>query len=258
MDEKVVILCGGKGTRLREETEFRPKPMVPVGGMPILWHIMKIYSHYGYKNFVLCLGYKGEMIKDYFIKSEWMLNDITIDLKSSRTFKAHGDMEDWTITFVDTGQESLTGERMKKIEKHIKEDYFLATYGDGLADINIKNLVDLHLKMNRLSTLTAINPPSRYGVLDIDNGVAKSFKEKPMMHEWVNGGFFVFKREIFDHLDTDMFENTTLPKLAKMGQLAAYQHKGFWQCMDTYRDFEHLNSIWNSGSVPWNVWKNTR
>lgn len=257
-NQKVVILCGGRGTRINEETAFKPKPLIPIGEIPILWHIMKIYSHYGYKDFVLCLGYKGESIKEFFINFEWKINDISLNSKTGRGFTVHDDSnhDDWNITFADTGLESLTGLRLKKIEKYINTDNFLVTYGDGVADININDLVNFHREKQKIATLTSINPPSRFGIVDIDaNSLITNFREKPVTHDWVNGGFFVFQKEIFDHLEGNtMFEHTTLPKLAKQNQLAAYQHKGFWQCMDTYRDFQHLNEIWNSGNVPWKIW----
>ncbi len=256
-DVKVVILCGGMGTRLREQTEFMPKPLVKIGDMPILWHIMKTYSYYGYNNFVLCLGYKGEMIKEFFINFEWMANDITLNLKSGREFVAHHEHlpEEWNITFANTGLETLTGFRIKKIQKYIKEDFFLATYGDGVADANISGSVDFHLKKNKIATLTAIHPISRFGVIESDGDMVKGFHEKPVMEGLINGGFFVFRNEIFDHIEGDtMLEDTTPPKLSKLGQLAVYRHNGFWHCMDTYRDYEFLNKLWNSNQAKWKVW----
>ncbi len=259
-NQKVVILCGGRGTRINEETSFRPKPLIPIGEVPILWHIMKIYSHYGYKDFVLCLGYKGELIKEFFINLEWKINDIKLNSRKGRAFNVHKNLEhdDWNITFVDTGLESLTGLRLKKIENHIDTDNFFVTYGDGLADINIKELLNFHINKQKIATLTAINPPSRFGILEIDHqtDVVSSFREKIATSDWVNGGFFVFKKNIFDYLEGDtMFEMTTLPKLSNQNQLAAYKHKTFWQCMDTYRDYKYLNEIWNSGKVPWKFGK---
>jgi len=255
-ETKVVILCGGRGTRINEETAFKPKPLIPIGGMPILWHIMKTYSHYGCKDFILCLGYKGEMIKDFFINFEWKFRDIALNMKNGREFKAEGISEDWNITFADTGLESLTGERLKKVEKYLKGDDFFVTYGDGLADINVKELFEFHKKTGKTATLTAVNTPSRFGILDIaEGGIVRSFREKPRTSDFINGGFFVFKNEIFNHLEGNtMFEHTTLPKLARDSQLAAFKHESFWQCMDTYRDFERLNKLWNSGEVPWKKW----
>lgn len=261
---KVVILCGGIGTRLREQTEFMPKPLVRIGDMPILWHIMKIYSHYGYNDFILCLGYKGEMIKEYFLNYEWMSRDFTFNLSSRNKWKTHSEhaLEDWNITFADTGLHTLTGGRIKKIEKYIKGDYFLATYGDGVADVDIKKLVKFHREKRKSVTLTGLHPISRYGIIKAkEDGLATSFSEKPALGDLINGGFFVFNRRIFDYLNKDiMLEEVVtaegpLATLAKEGQLAVFRHTGFWHCMDTYRDYAELNRIWDSKKVPWKVWE---
>ncbi|PIN86288.1 glucose-1-phosphate cytidylyltransferase [Candidatus Woesearchaeota archaeon CG10_big_fil_rev_8_21_14_0_10_44_13] len=255
---KVVILCGGMGTRLREQTEFMPKPLVEIGGMPILWHIMKTYSHYGFKDFILCLGYKGDMLKEYFVNFEWKANDFTLNLKSKKEKIIHSNnTDDWNITFVNTGLETNTGGRIKKIEKYIDGDMFLVTYGDGVADIDINKLMAYHNSLKPTATLSAIHPISRFGVIEVDNkGFAKSFKEKPQLDGVINGGFFVFNRKIFDYLDENcVLEQDPLMALAKENKLAVYEHKGFWYCMDTFKDMEYLNGLWKKGNVPWKVWK---
>ncbi len=256
---KVVILCGGMGTRLKEETEFRPKPLVEIGGRPILWHIMKIYAYYGYKDFVLCLGYKGNMIKEYFMNYECMNNDFTINLGHKRDITFHGSHNevDWNITLADTGLETNTGGRIKRIEKYIKEPLFLATYGDGVADIDLDALLDYHLEKGKIATITGLHPLSKYGVFEVDgDGLVGSFKEKPRLDDWVSGGFFVFDRRIFDYLDENsILEKEPMERLAREGKMAVYHHKGFWQSMDTFKDAMALNRIWNRGGVPWRIWE---
>lgn len=256
---KVVILCGGMGTRLKEETEFRPKPLVNIGAFPILWHIMKHYSHYGFDDFVLCLGYKGDMIKDYFLNYDWMSNDFTLNLgKGKGQLSNHtSSTEDWNITFADTGAETNTGGRIKRIEKYIKEENFLATYGDGVSDANIKELLDFHRNKNKTGTILGVHPWSKYGTVHADeNGIITNFTEKPMLKDTINGGFFVFRKEVFDYLDNNcVLEKEPFEKLAKEKQLALFRHDGFWHCMDTYKDFQELNSIWEKGNAPWKVWK---
>ncbi len=247
------------GTRLREETEFKPKPMVPIGGMPILWHIMKIYSHCGVRDFVLCLGYKGEMIKQFFLAHEMLSRDFTIELRSGRRSVHDGkDIEDWNISLVETGLNAMTGSRLKKAEKYVPDENFLFTYGDGLADINIDGLVAHHKSKGTIGTLTGVRPPSRFGIIKADkNEVVTEFLEKPMSEDQVNGGFCVFKKDIFDYVDADdscVLETKPLSTLAKKRQLSVYPHKGFWHCMDNYRDYTELNNIWDSGKVPWKVW----
>ncbi|MBN2518227.1 MAG: glucose-1-phosphate cytidylyltransferase [Candidatus Altiarchaeota archaeon] len=255
---KVLILCGGAGTRLKEQTEFMPKPLVEIGGMPILWHIMKIYSHYGYKDFVLCLGYKGSMIKDYFMNFEWMANDFTLDLssKKERTIHEPNNLEDWRVTFADTGLETNTGGRIKRVEKYVDGDTFLCTYGDGLADIDIGKLLAHHKKMGKAATLTAIHPTSRFGVIETKDGIVNSFKEKPRLDGLINGGFFVFNKKVFDYLDDDsVLEQEPLKNIAKDRQLSVFEHNGFWGCMDTFKDANDLNRLWESGNPPWRVWR---
>ncbi|MFA5935794.1 MAG: glucose-1-phosphate cytidylyltransferase [Patescibacteria group bacterium] len=258
---KAVILCGGKGTRLREETEHKPKPLVPIGGMPILWHIMKIYSQYGIKDFVLCLGYKGEMIRDYFLNFEEMAHDFTLDLRATNGSRLihHNQqgLEDWRITFVDTGQEANTGARIAKIEPYVRGETFCLTYGDGVANIDINKLVAFHKEQGMPLTLTGIHPESVYGIIEHEEGKAKSFKEKPRTDTTINGGFFVCEPEIFKYLSTDdscVFEQDPMRALAAEGRLAVYDHKDFWYCMDTYKHYEILNERWNKGQADWKMW----
>jgi glucose-1-phosphate cytidylyltransferase len=258
---KVVILCGGLGTRLREETEYRPKPMVEVGGRPILWHIMKTYAHYGLREFVLCLGYKGNVIREFFLNYEAMSNDFTISLGAGGRkidYLCAHDEQDFRVTLADTGADTMTGGRVKRIEPYINDDLFLVTYGDGLADINIRKLLEFHCSHGKIATVTAVRPVSRFGLLDIDDqcGV-RSFAEKPQVEGWINAGYFVFNRRFFEYLsggDGCVMEQQPLARLAEDGQLAAYRHEGFFFAMDTYREYEALNRIWNSGNAPWKVW----
>ena len=258
---KVVILCGGKGTRLREETEFRPKPMVEIGARPILWHIMRLYQHYGHNDFVLCLGYKGVFIKEYFLNYDSMLKDFTLSLRQQGqpdvTFHEHEDSRDFHVTLADTGEETMTGGRLKRVERYIDDDTFMVTYGDGVADVNIERLLAFHRAHGKLATVTAIQPTSRFGLLDITaEGTVSRFLEKPRMQEWINGGYFVFNRRAFEYLDPEcVLEQEPLMKLAADGQLMAYQHHGFWHAMDTYRDTLLLNEIWRQGNAPWAVWQ---
>ncbi|MEW6671042.1 MAG: glucose-1-phosphate cytidylyltransferase [Thermodesulfobacteriota bacterium] len=258
---KVVILCGGLGTRLREETEFRPKPMVKIGNRPVLWHIMKIYSHYGFKDFVLALGYKGEMIKDYFCHYELMNSDISIELGQPEKLcvhKTYGE-KGWRITLSDTGEKSLKGARIKKVQKYIDEETFMLTYGDGVGNVDINKLVSFHLSHGKLATVTGINPTSRFGELKIDGDNVEAFMEKPEKGlAVVNGGFFVFNRKVFDYLSEDDecdLEIGLLEQIAKEGQLMVYKHQGFWACMDTMRDMEYLNKLWEKGQAKWKIWK---
>lgn len=258
---KVVILCGGEGTRLKEETEFKPKPMVKIGGFPILWHIMKLYSHYGFKDFVLCLGYKGDVIRRYFLNHELMNRDFTISLKGGKkTVHDGGDVDDWNITLAETGAKAMTGARIKKIEKYVNNDEFMLTYGDGLSDVNINNLLEHHQKSKTIGTLTGVNPQSRFGLIKTDDqDIVTEFVEKPVLYdEYVNGGFCIFKKDIFDYVNTEdscVFETRPLRELAEKKQLSVYKHKGFWHCMDTYRDYLDLNKKWDSGKAPWKVWE---
>jgi glucose-1-phosphate cytidylyltransferase len=254
----VIILCGGMGTRLREETEYKPKPMVEIGGRPVLWHIMKIYAHYGFREFILCLGYKGNIIKEYFLNYEMMCNDCTVHLgkKSQIIYQSNHREQDFNITMVDTGLHTMTGGRIKRIEPYIKTDKFMVTYGDGLADINLTELVKFHNSHGKVATLTATQPPSRFGILDLgDHGKVSRFHEK-VKTEWINGGFFVFNRKVFNYLTQDCaLEKAPLEKMAEDEQLMAYRHDGFWIGMDTYREYEMLNTMWDSGNVPWKVWQ---
>lgn len=256
---KVVIFCGGLGTRLREETEFRPKPMVPVGERPILWHIMKTYAHYGHKEFVLCLGYKGEVIKEYFRNYQWNTSDVTLSLGAHPQIEYHNQHteEDWKVTLVDTGQATMTGGRLKRVLPFIQDDTFLVTYGDGLTDSNINESIAFHRAQKKIVTITAVRPAARFGDLEITNHVVTAFKEKAEQQAgFINGGFFVMNKRIADYLTDDkcVLEQEPLNKLAAERQIAAYVHGGFWQCMDTYREQQLLTSMWNSGKAPWQVW----
>jgi len=254
---KVVILCGGKGTRMREETEFRPKPMVEIGGRPLLWHIMNIYSNYGFKDFIICLGYKGNMIKQYFLNYEAMNNDFTIQLGNRTAIQYHNNHNeaDWNVTLVDTGADSQTGARVKKIKSYIDGNTFMLTYGDGLSSINIKDLLEYHRSHGKIGTMTGVHPPSRFGELVLKENRVEIFNEKPQtMNGLVNGGFFVFNKQFFDYLDTDnncTLEKKPLEDLAADGELMVYPHEGFWQCVDTYRELEVLNNMWKSSDIPW-------
>lgn len=259
---KVVILCGGRGTRLREETEYRPKPMVPIGNRPILWHIMKTYAFYGHKEFILCLGYKGEMIKDYFRNYLWMANDVTLKLgrKPGIQFHTHSDEEDWSVTLADTGEETMTAERIKQIRKYIGDDeQFFLTYGDGVGNVDINAALDAHCKHQPTLTLTAVHPPGRFGELGLDSeNRVLEFNEKPQTEAgWINGGYFVASRSVFDHLDqfgNVMLEQEPMRTLAQKKQVRAYQHHGFWQPMDTYQEYLFLNRLWADNKAPWKVW----
>jgi glucose-1-phosphate cytidylyltransferase len=257
---QVVILCGGIGTRLREETEFRPKPMVDIGERPILWHIMKIYAHYGYHDFVLALGYKGEMIKNYFCHYELMHNDVTIELGKTEEICIHQSHEEagWRITLANTGVNAFKGARLKKIQKYIKTDTFMVTYGDGVADIDLHALLAFHKSHGKLATITGINPASRFGELKVNGDRIESFSEKPEKGEGlVNGGYFVFEKKIFDYLVEDNscdLEIGALERIANEGQLMVYRHQGFWACMDTLRDMDYLNKLWDSNKASWKIW----
>ena len=257
---KVVILAGGLGTRLREETEYRPKPMVTIGNRPILWHIMKIYAHYGFHEFIICLGYKGELIKKYFYDYEILHNDFTIELGEPKqiTIHNHHDEHHWKITLADTGEYALKGARLKRIEKYIDGERFLLTYGDDVANINIPELLAFHNDHGKLATVTGIIPTSRFGELKINGNTVESFSEKPRAsHSWINGGFFVCNRKIFEYLSDDDscdLEYGVLEQIAQDGQLMVYKHTGFWACMDTYRDMEYLNTLWNKKKAEWKIW----
>jgi glucose-1-phosphate cytidylyltransferase len=254
---KVVILCGGKGTRMREETEFRPKPMVEIGGRPLLWHIMHIYSNYGFKDFIICLGYKGNMIKQYFLNYEAMNNDFTIQLGNRTGIQYHNNHKeaDWNVTLVDTGADSQTGARVKKVKSYIDGNTFMLTYGDGLSNVNINDLLEYHKSHGKIGTMTGVHPPSRFGELVLKENRVELFNEKPQtMKGLINGGFFVFNKSFFDYLDNDdgcILEKKPLEDLSAGGELMVYPHEGFWQCVDTYRELEMLNNMWKSSDAPW-------
>lgn len=255
---KLVILCGGFGTRLREETEFKPKPMVEIGGRPILWHIMKYYSTAGHTEFVLALGYKGDVIRDYFLNYGVRNADFTISLGNGnvQTHGVHGE-DGWDVTLAETGERTLTGGRLKRLRPYLSDATFMTTYGDGVADVDLEALLAFHRSKEKLGTVTAVRPSSRFGELVISGGMVSVFKEKPQVHEgWINGGFFVFEPGVLDLIadDNESLEQGLLVKLAEMGELAVYQHEGFWQCMDTFRESELLNQLWRSDKAPWKTW----
>ncbi|NER78916.1 MAG: glucose-1-phosphate cytidylyltransferase [Leptolyngbya sp. SIO1D8] len=258
----VAILCGGKGTRLKEETEFRPKPMVMVGDRPMIWHIMKMYASYGFQNFMLCLGYKGQMIREYFFNYDWNHNDVLLELGDKKVTKLNdGHEENWKVWLVDTGQETMTGGRLKRLTTYIDKmdsDILLGTYGDGVCDVDISKLLDYHYSHGKLATMTTVRPASRFGELVIEDNLVTYFQEKPQTSTgWINGGFFVLHRKVLDLIqgDSTVFEADPLKTLAALGELAVYKHDGFWQCMDTYRELEFLNKLHNTGEAPWQVWK---
>ncbi len=257
---KVVILCGGKGTRLQEETEFRPKPLVPIGERPVLWHIMKLFSHAGLREFVLCLGYKGDMIKEYFLNYEAMNSDFTICLGNQQTVKFHNTHpeEGLSVCLADTGLETMTGGRLQRVSRYVDTDTFMLTYGDGLADVDIRALLEFHRAHGKLATVTTVQPMLRFGVPELDaNDRVAHFAEKPQAQGWVSAGFFVFQRGVFDYLEGDecVLERKPLERLAADGELMAYRHKGFFFAMDTYREFQYLNDLWARGAAPWKIWK---
>jgi glucose-1-phosphate cytidylyltransferase len=257
---QVVILCGGQGTRLRELTEVTPKPMIEVGGRPILWHIMKGYSYYGVRDFILCLGYKGDVIRQYFLQYGLMHNDFTIELGNQRVTRHTANFEghDWRVRMAETGPTTMTGGRLKRIQEYIEDDTFLVTYGDGVADVDIGALIALHRQEGCIATVTAVRLAARFGELVLEENRACSFREKPKTQEgWINGGFFVFNKAVFDYLPDDdcILEREPMTALAQAGQLAAYRHEGFWYCMDTARDVEYLNAKWADGDRPWAVWE---
>ena len=257
---KVVMLCGGLGTRLREETEYRPKPMVEIGGRPILWHIMKLYAHNGFTDFVFCLGYRGNMIKEYFLNYEAMNNDFSLCLgRNSRIeYKNVHREQDFQVTLVDTGQTTMTGGRVKRVENYISDDTFMLTYGDGVGDVDIRALLDFHKSHGKLATVTTITPSSRFGVIEANSiGRVTKFKEKAKTSGRASAGFFVLNRRVFDYLGGDdcIFEKEPLERLADDGQLMAYQHDGFFYAMDTYREYEYLNQLWSAQQAPWKVWQ---
>ena len=256
---KIAILAGGLGTRLAEETEVRPKPMIEIGGYPIIWHIMKIYAAQGFKDFFLALGYKGEIIKRYFLDYHRLSGDMTINLSDGKAeISASQQLEDWKINLIDTGQQSMTGGRIKRLEPFLKNETFMVSYGDGVADVNIRELLEFHRLHGKMATVTAVRPPARFGELLINEDLTTQFSEKPQTHEgWINGGFLVFEPAVLDYLpdDNSILENDALERLANEGQLVAYRHYGFWQCMDTLRDKRQLEEAWRSKNPPWKIWK---
>jgi glucose-1-phosphate cytidylyltransferase len=257
---KVVILAGGMGTRIAEESGIRPKPMIEIGGKPILWHIMKIYSQYGYSDFIICLGYKGHMIKEYFINYFLYNSDITVELHNNQLDVHYTNTESFKVTLVDTGNSTNTAGRIKKIEQYVEGETFMLTYGDGVSDLNINDLISFHRQHGKLATLTAIRPPGRFGNIDTDDkGTILDFQEKPEDESlWINGGFFVLNRGIFDYLQDDVenvqWEKQPLGKIAADQQLVAYKHYGYWKCMDAMRDKVELEEDWESGKAPWKIW----
>jgi len=254
---KAVILCGGLGTRLSEETVFKPKPMIEIGGMPVLWHIMKIYAAHGIREFVLPLGYKGEIIKDFFINYMYRSRSLTVEMHKGRVEVHQGESEDWIVHLLDTGLNTMTGGRLKQAAAFIGREPFLATYGDGVANVNVKKLIEGHRKHKRLATVTAVRPPARFGTMVFTGDIVQRFEEKPQVGEgWINGGFFVLQPEVIDYLSGEetIWEREPMEKLAAEGQLAVHRHDGFWQCMDTLRDVRLLESLWQEGKAPWKTW----
>lgn len=254
---KAVILAGGLGTRISEESHLRPKPMIEVGGKPILWHIMKTYSHYGINDFVICCGYKGYVIKEYFANYFLHMSDVTFDMSRNSMEVHQRYVEPWRVTLVNTGEETLTGGRLRRVREHLGDEAFCFTYGDGLSDIDIGELVRFHRGHGRLATVTAIQPPGRYGALDMDGDAVARFQEKPAGDgAWINGGYFVLEPAVIDYIDGDQssWEGEPLMRLAREGQLMSYRHSGFWQAMDTLRDKNQLEELWAKGSPPWKVW----
>lgn len=255
---KAVILCGGAGTRLREETANRPKPMVEIGGQPILWHIMKIYAAHQYNEFIIALGYKGEVIKHYFLNYYYMRHNFTINLSNSSVQVHPWEREDWTVHLVDTGLETQTGGRIKRLAPRVGNETFMLTYGDAVARIDIGKLVAFHRSHGKLVTVTAVRPPSRFGGLSFNGDLVETFVEKPQIGEgWINGGFFVLQPGVFNYIEGDqaIFEREPMERLVAEKQLMAYRHDDFWQCMDTVRDVHLLEGLWNGGEAPWKVWK---
>jgi glucose-1-phosphate cytidylyltransferase len=255
---KVVILAGGLGTRISEETTVRPKPMVEIGGRPILWHILKIYSAHGLNDFVICLGYKGYMIKEYFANYYLHMSDVTFDMSSNRMEVHENSAEPWRVTLVDTGEQTMTGGRLKRVARYLEDDDFCFTYGDGLADIDLGKLIAFHREQGTKATVTAVQPPGRFGALDLHANRIRSFQEKPQGDGgWVSGGFFVLSPAVLDYIDGDdtVWERAPMQRLANEGQMAAFLHRGFWQPMDTLRDRTYLEEQWGGARAPWKVWR---
>jgi glucose-1-phosphate cytidylyltransferase len=255
---KVAVLAGGLGSRLQEETEIKPKPMVDIGGRPILWHIMKIYATHGFNDFVIALGYKGDYIKRWMLEYSSIQGDLTLSLKDGKVHVLEGEREDWTVSLVDTGVASMTGGRIKRLAPYLGSDTFMVTWGDGVADLDVRKLLDFHRAHGKLATVTAVRPPARFGELTLNgNGQVTAFAEKPQLAEgWINGAFFVLEPGVFDYIENDMtqWEREPLERLAADGQLMAYRHESFWQCMDTLRDKVLLEQLWSSPEPPWKIW----
>ena len=254
---KAVILAGGLGTRISEETSTRPKPMVEIGGKPILWHIMKIYAAHGIQDFIICLGYKGYMIKEYFANYYLHMSDVTFDMTNNKMEVHQNNAEPWRVTLVDTGEETMTGGRLRRIRAYLDDEDFCLTYGDGVCDVDIRRLVEFHKREGGLATLTAVQPPGRFGAINMEKHRITSFEEKPQGDGgWINGGFFVLSPKVIDYVesDTTAWEKEPLDRLARQGDLSAFMHKGFWQPMDTLRDKNHLEELWASGKAPWKTW----
>jgi glucose-1-phosphate cytidylyltransferase len=255
---KVVILAGGFGTRLSEETDLRPKPMVEIGGKPILWHIMNHYAHFGFREFVIALGYKGEQIKKYFLDFQLLSGDVTVDLETAKVEVRDNRAPGWKVHLVDTGADTNTGGRLRRLQPWLGNEPFHLTYGDGVADLDLGKLSEFHREHGRTATLTAVRPPSRFGGLEFDGDIVTTFMEKPQIGEgWIHGGYMVFQPDVFRHLesDGDSLERVALERLADEKQLMAHRHSGFWHCMDTIRDVRYLESLWSSEKAPWKIWK---
>jgi glucose-1-phosphate cytidylyltransferase len=255
---KVAILAGGRGTRIAEETDIKPKPMVEIGGRPILWHIMMIYAHHGFKDFVIALGYKGEVIKKYMVDYCALCSNLTVSLDTGKVDIHDGEKPDWTVDLVDTGMDTQTGGRIKRLAPYVDDSTFMLTWGDGVSNINITDLLKFHKSHGKLATLTAVRPPARYGHLEFEGDRVAEFSEKPQTGEgWINGAFFVLEPGVFDYIEGDetQWEREPLNNLAKDGQLMAFKHESFWQCMDTLRERHILNTYWSSGTAPWKIWR---
>jgi glucose-1-phosphate cytidylyltransferase len=254
---KAVILAGGMGTRISEESHLRPKPMIEIGGKPIIWHIMKIYSAHGINDFIVCLGYRGYMIKEYFANYFLHTSDVTFDMSSNRMEVLQNSAEPWRVTLVDTGEQTMTGGRLRRVRHLLGSEEFCFTYGDGVSNVDIRGLIEFHCAQKRLATLTAIQPPGRFGELDISENRISRFEEKPLGDAgWINGGFFVLSPKVIDYIDGDatVWEREPMERLARERQLSAYLHRGFWHAMDTLRDKNHLEDLWSTGTPPWKLW----
>jgi len=254
---KTIILAGGFGTRISEESHLKPKPMIEIGGKPILWHIMKMYSRYGFDEFIVCAGYMQQVIKEYFSNYALHNSDVTFDFRNHKKVTHVDSSESWVVTIADTGLNTMTGGRIKRIQKYVKDEPFCLTYGDGVSDVNLDQVLKFHNKEGKIATITAVKPDGRFGVLELNGNNVLSFREKSKDDTgWINGGFMVLEPEVFDYIDNDstIFEQDPIRNLAKAGQLNAYKHDGFWQCMDTLRDKDRLTALWNSGNAPWKSW----